>query len=139
ESDFACRVGEVEDFLRLSLVEQRRGFGVRLGGQQRERVLLRQVLADCAALVEREAVGESDDGNFAPRVTLHVVLGLGAMAVSATDSPSKAAAFAARTQLTDLLLTLSQIENHKLVVRETTFGERQADAVRVGRPAGAIQ
>ncbi len=40
---------------------------------------------------------------------------------------------------TYLLLSLLQVEKHELVVCEATFGEREADAVGVGRAARAIE
>ncbi len=76
ERDLAGGIGEVEHLGGLGLVEQRRGLDVGVRGQQRERVLLRQVLADRSALVQSEALGEGDDGNLAPWVTLHVFCGL---------------------------------------------------------------
>ena len=73
-------LGEVQRFDALGLVEEGRGFGV--GGRREEwdGVDGRQVLADGAALVEREVVGgEGDGGDFAPGVAAEVFGGLGGL------------------------------------------------------------
>lgn len=38
-----------------------------------------------------------------------------------------------------LLFSFLQVDNHEFVIREATLGESQADAVRVGRAATAVQ